>query len=65
MTSTEHGNIQGVLKVLAAMDAAGKEAEPAYKVYEVALSEQYEKSSSSLGVVGEHLMLFESRLGTQ
>lgn len=65
VTSTENGNIQEALKALAAIDAAGKEAEPAYKVYEVALSEQYEKSPSSLGAVGEHLMLFESWLGTQ
>jgi hypothetical protein len=65
VTSTENGNIQEALKTLAAIDVAGKEAEPAYKVYEVALSEQYENSPSSLGAVGEHLMLFESWLGTQ
>ncbi|MFF9777034.1 hypothetical protein ACF1HJ_25675 [Streptomyces sp. NPDC013978] len=65
MTSTENGSIQEALKALAAVDAAGREAEPAYKVYEVALSEQYESSPSSLGAVGEHLMLFESWLGTQ
>lgn len=65
VTSAENGNIEEALKTLAAIDAAGKEAEPAYKVYEAALSEQYESSPSSLGAVGEHLMLFESWLGTQ
>ncbi|MFI2506093.1 hypothetical protein [Streptomyces sp. NPDC018972] len=65
MTSAENGDIEEVLETLAAVDAAGKEAEPAYKVYEVALSEQYESSPSSLGAVGEHLMSFESWLGTQ
>lgn len=65
VTSAENGNIEEALKTLAGMDAAGKEAEPAYKVYEVALSEQYENSPSSLGAVGEDLMLFESWLGTQ
>ncbi|MEU7383250.1 MULTISPECIES: hypothetical protein [unclassified Streptomyces] len=65
VTSAENGDIEEALETLAAVDAAGKEAEPAYKVYEVALSEQYENSPSSLGAVGEHLMLFESWLGTQ
>jgi hypothetical protein len=65
VASAENGNIEEALKTLAAIDTAGKEAEPAYKVYEAALSEQYENSPSSLGAVGEHLMLFESWLGTQ
>ncbi|MDX2591794.1 hypothetical protein PV343_05820 [Streptomyces sp. WI03-4A] len=65
VTSAENGNSKETLEELAAIDAAGKEAEPAYKVYEVALSEQYESSPSSLGAVGEDLMLFESWLGTQ
>ncbi|KUO12470.1 hypothetical protein [Streptomyces sp. DSM 15324] len=65
VTSAENGNIEEALKTLAAMDAAGQEAEPAYKVYEVALSEQYDHSPTSLGAMGEHLMLFESWLGTQ
>lgn len=65
VTSIESGNIGEALKTLAAMDAAGKEAEPAYAVYEAALAEQYGNSPGSLGAVGEHLMLFESWLGTQ
>ncbi|MFH9862504.1 hypothetical protein [Streptomyces sp. NPDC017202] len=65
VTSAENGNIKEALETLAAVDAAGREAEAAYEVYEVALSKQYENSPSSLGAVGEHLMLFESWLGTQ
>ncbi|WP_406725113.1 hypothetical protein WJ438_11240 [Streptomyces sp. GD-15H] len=65
VTSAENGNIEEALETLAAVDIAGKEAVPAYEVYEAALSEQYTNSPSSLGTVGEHLMLFESWLGTQ
>ncbi|MFD4599875.1 hypothetical protein ACFWPQ_17845 [Streptomyces sp. NPDC058464] len=65
VTSAENGNIKEALEALAAIDVAGKEAEPAYKVYEVALSEQYENSPYSLGAAGEDLMLFEGWLGTQ
>jgi hypothetical protein len=63
--STEQGRIENALRTLAAIDIAGKEAPNAYKVYEVALSEQYERSPSSLGAMGEHLMLFETWIASQ
>ncbi|MFI9722650.1 hypothetical protein ACIHFE_23825 [Streptomyces sp. NPDC052396] len=63
--STEQGRIEDALRTLAAIDIAGKEAPNAYKVYEVALSEQYERSPSSLGAMGEHLMLFETWIASQ
>ncbi|MFI0007267.1 hypothetical protein [Streptomyces globisporus] len=65
VTSTEAGNSEVALRALAAVSAAGEEAVPAYKIYEVALSEQYERSPTSLGTMGEHLMLFEGWLNTQ
>jgi hypothetical protein len=60
--SAEGGNAEEALRVLAAVNAAGKEAVPAYKIYEVALSEQYERNPTSLGAMGEHLMLFDEWL---
>ncbi|MEU8995040.1 hypothetical protein AB0C95_09525 [Streptomyces caniferus] len=51
--------------MLAAIDSAGKETPNSYKVYEVALSEQYERNPSSLGTMGEHLMLFETWIASQ
>lgn len=62
--STESGRTDDALRVLAAIDLAGKEAPKAYKVYEAALSEQYERSPSSLGSVGEQLTAFESWIHT-
>ncbi|OIJ67824.1 hypothetical protein WN71_010710 [Streptomyces mangrovisoli] len=63
--SAENGNVMGALETLAAIDAAGREAGPAYKVYEVALSEKYKNSPHPLGVVDEHPTLFEISLGTR
>lgn len=63
--STERLCAADALRALAAIDIAGKEAPSAYKVYEAALSEQYERSPASLGEMGEHLMLFEAWIHSQ
>ncbi|MFH8595323.1 hypothetical protein [Streptomyces rimosus] len=64
-TSVEQLDVDGSLRALAALDLAGKEAPKAYKVYEVALSEQYERNPCSLGEMGEQLMTFEAWIHTQ
>ncbi|OWA25358.1 hypothetical protein [Streptomyces sp. CS057] len=62
---TERLLVDEALRAVAVLDAAGDEAPKAYKVYEAALSEQYEQSPGSLGVMGEHLMQFESWMRSQ
>jgi hypothetical protein len=49
------------VRALAAACAAARETEPAYKLYEVNLSAQYESSPASLGAMGEFLSDFETR----
>ncbi|SHN22650.1 coiled-coil domain-containing protein [Actinacidiphila paucisporea] len=61
----EYGHIEEALRALAAVDAAGREAPKAYKIYETALSERYGQSPSSMGAMGDHLMLFESWIHSQ
>ncbi|KOU66624.1 hypothetical protein ADK55_05195 [Streptomyces sp. WM4235] len=51
----EAGARKRAVQVLAAACAAAQEAEPAYKLYEVNLSVQYESSPMSLGAMGEFL----------
>lgn len=51
----EAGARERAVQVLAAACAAAQEAEPAYKLYEVNLSVQYESSPMSLGAMGEFL----------
>lgn len=62
---TEHRLVEDALRAIAAIDIAGDEAPKAYKVYEAALSEQYEQSPGSLGAMGEHVMQFESWMHSQ
>ncbi|GGU06934.1 hypothetical protein GCM10010272_60260 [Streptomyces lateritius] len=62
---TEHLLIDDALRAVAVIDIAGDEAPKAYKVYEAALSEQYEQSPGSLGAMGEHLVQFESWMHSQ
>ncbi|MDQ0776229.1 hypothetical protein QF026_004695 [Streptomyces aurantiacus] len=56
------GNRERAVRALAAACAAARETEPAYKLYEVNLSAQYESSPESLGAMGEYLSDFETWL---
>ncbi|MEK8143878.1 hypothetical protein NKH18_23900 [Streptomyces sp. M10(2022)] len=60
--AVESGARERAVRALAAACAAAREAEPAYKLYEVNLSVQYESSPASLGAMGELLGNFETWL---
>ncbi|MDV9170522.1 hypothetical protein R6V09_10300 [Streptomyces sp. W16] len=60
--AVEAGDRKRAVRALAEACAAARETEPAYKLYEVNLSAQYESSPMSLGAMGEHLSDFESWL---
>ncbi|MCT7354468.1 hypothetical protein N4P33_20245 [Streptomyces sp. 15-116A] len=62
--AVEAGDRGRAVEVLAAACAAARETEPAYKLYEVNLSIQYESSPMSLGAMGELLSDFETWLGS-
>ncbi|MEV8594635.1 hypothetical protein [Streptomyces sp. NPDC052012] len=53
--AVEAGDRGRAVRALAAACAAARETEPAYKLYEVNLSAQYESSPMSLGAMGELL----------
>ncbi|WP_369392732.1 hypothetical protein AB5J72_38005 [Streptomyces sp. CG1] len=53
------------IEALKAACAAARQAEPAYKLYEVALSQQYTLAPSSLGAMGEFLGGAEAWLKSQ
>lgn len=53
--AVEVGARERAVRALAAACAAAREAEPAYKLYEVSLSVQYESAPMSLGAMGEFL----------
>ncbi|MFF3894449.1 hypothetical protein ACFYY3_14880 [Streptomyces sp. NPDC001812] len=61
--AVEAGDRERAVRVLAEASAAARETEPAYKLYEVNLSAQYESSPMSLGPMGESLSDFETWLG--
>ncbi|MEU6535782.1 hypothetical protein [Streptomyces sp. NPDC047000] len=58
--AVEDGNRDRAVHALAAACAAARETEPAYKLYEVNLSAQYEASPMSLGAMGESLSGLEA-----
>ncbi|MGW0841150.1 hypothetical protein ACWD26_13445 [Streptomyces sp. NPDC002787] len=60
--AVEAGDRGRAVRMLAAACAAARETEPAYKLYEVNLSAQYESSPMSLGAMGEFLSDFEGWL---
>ncbi|GAA2539086.1 MULTISPECIES: hypothetical protein [Streptomyces] len=62
--AVEAGDRGRAVQVLAEACAAARETEPAYKLYEVNLSLQYESSPMSLGAMGEVLSDFETWLGS-
>ncbi|MFF7134310.1 hypothetical protein ACFZBZ_18365 [Streptomyces sp. NPDC008196] len=59
----EPGDRERAVRALAEVGAVARETEPAYKLYEVNLSAQYEASPMSLGALGEYLSGLETRLG--
>ncbi len=61
--AVEAGDRERAVQALSEACAAAREAEPAYKLYEVNLSAQYESSPMSLGAMGEYLSGLETRLG--
>ncbi|KOV24897.1 hypothetical protein ADK60_23230 [Streptomyces sp. XY431] len=63
--SVETGRRDDAVRALAAAAAAARDARPAYKLYEVNLSIQYEADPSSLGAMGEFLSGFETWLFSQ
>lgn len=60
--AVEAGDRKRAVLALAEACAAARETEPAYKLYEVNLSVQYESSPESLGAMGEYLSGFETWL---
>ncbi|MFD8389873.1 hypothetical protein ACFV2N_11890 [Streptomyces sp. NPDC059680] len=60
--AVETGDRERAVRALSAAWAAARETEPAYKLYEVNLSAQYESSPMSLGAMGEYLSDFETWL---
>ncbi|MGK5496536.1 hypothetical protein [Streptomyces sp. URMC 125] len=60
--AVEAGDRARAVRALAAACAAARETEPAYKLYEVNLSAQYESSPMSLGAMGEFLSDYETWL---
>ncbi|WP_030543810.1 hypothetical protein [Streptomyces albus] len=60
--AVQSGDREGAIEALAAACAAARESEPAYKLYEVNLSAQYERSPMSLGAMGEYLSGYETWL---
>ncbi|WP_112466048.1 hypothetical protein [Streptomyces triticisoli] len=60
--AVEAGDRGLAARALAEACAAARETEPAYKLYEVNLSAQYESSPMSLGAMGEFLSDFETWL---
>ncbi|MEU1782424.1 hypothetical protein ABZ545_23490 [Streptomyces abikoensis] len=60
--AVEAGDRKRAVRALAAACAAARETEPAYKLYEVNLSAQYQSSPMSLGAMGEYLSDFETWL---
>jgi hypothetical protein len=57
--AVEASDRERAVRALAAACAAALETEPAYKLYEVNFSGQYESSPMSLGAMGEYLSDFE------
>ncbi|MFF3916280.1 hypothetical protein ACFYZB_22850 [Streptomyces sp. NPDC001852] len=62
VADVEAGDRERAVRALSAAWAAARETEPAYKLYEVNLSAQYESSPMSLGAMGEYLSDFETWL---
>ncbi|MGW0957164.1 hypothetical protein [Streptomyces sp. NPDC002545] len=60
--AVETSDRERAVEALAAACAATREAAPAYKLYEINLSAQYESSPTSLGAMGEYLSDFETWL---
>ncbi|WP_414504784.1 hypothetical protein [Streptomyces sp. NEAU-L66] len=60
--AVEAGDRERAVQALAAACAGARDAEPAYKLYEINLSAQYESSPMSLGAMGEFLSDFETWL---
>jgi hypothetical protein len=60
--AVEAGDRERAVRALAEACAAARETEPAYKLYEVNLSAQYESSPMSLGAMGEYLSGLETQL---
>ncbi|MER8068559.1 hypothetical protein ABTZ59_09725 [Streptomyces sp. NPDC094034] len=60
--AVEDNDRERAVRALAAACAAARETEPAYKLYEVNLSAQYESSPMTLGAMGESLADFETWL---
>jgi hypothetical protein len=60
--AVQAGDRGRAVRALAAASAAAQETEPAYKLYEVNLSAQYESAPMSLGAMGEYLSDFETWL---
>ncbi|MGW7574988.1 hypothetical protein [Streptomyces sp. NPDC054765] len=60
--AVEAGDRGRAVQALAAACAGARDAEPAYKLYEINLSAQYESSPMSLGAMGEFLSDFETWL---